>query len=102
MAGLLFGIDQPDGGTIDGRRRGRSSATRRSHSIGRGIALCPEDRKAEGIMDDLTVAREHRPGDPGRPRLAALSRAAAQYEIADEYIRLLNIATPTPTSWSGT
>jgi simple sugar transport system ATP-binding protein len=54
MAQLLFGIDQPTTGTMtmDG-----SPVTDFSPiaSIERGVALCPEDRKAEGIVGDLTV-----------------------------------------------
>ena len=54
MAGLLFGIDKPDSGTltVDGRVVERHSPLA---SIARGVALSPEDRKAEGIVDDLTV-----------------------------------------------
>ena len=38
--------------TVDGDAVERHSPL---GSIGRGVALCPEDRKAEGIVDDLTV-----------------------------------------------
>jgi monosaccharide-transporting ATPase len=93
VANLLFGIDKPDSGTItvDGKPVDRFSPL---HSIGRGVALSPEDRKAEGILDDLTV-RENivLAVQAGRGWLRYLS-PAAQYEIADEYIRLLKIATP--------
>ncbi len=93
VADLLFGIDKPDSGTItvDGKPVDHFSPL---HSIGRGVALCPEDRKAEGIVDDLTV-RENivLAVQAGRGWLRYLS-PAAQYAIADEYIRLLKIATP--------
>jgi simple sugar transport system ATP-binding protein len=64
-------------------------------SIGRGVALCPEDRKAEGIVDELTV-RENivLAVQAGRGWLRALS-SAEQDAIADRYIRLLKIATPS-------
>jgi simple sugar transport system ATP-binding protein len=64
-------------------------------SIARGIALCPEDRKAEGIVDDLTV-RENivLALQAGRGWFRYLS-LAQQYEIAEKYIKLLNIATPS-------
>ena len=54
MAGLLFGVDKPDTGsiTVDGKLVEHHSPL---GSIDRGVALCPEDRKAEGIVDDLTV-----------------------------------------------
>ena len=101
VANLLFGIDKPDSGTItvDGKPVDHFSPL---HSIGRGVALCPEDRKAEGIVDDLTV-RENiiLAVQAGRGWLRYLS-PAAQYAIADEYIRCSRSPRPTPTSWSGT
>ncbi len=93
VAGLLFGIDRPDVGalSIDGVPIRRHSPV---ESIARGIALCPEDRKAEGIVDELTV-RENiiLAVQAGRGWLRALS-PARQSALADEYIRLLRIATP--------
>jgi simple sugar transport system ATP-binding protein len=64
-------------------------------SIARGVALCPEDRKAEGIVDDLTV-RENivLAVQAGRGWTRSLT-LAQQYEIADRYIDLLKIATPS-------
>jgi galactofuranose transport system ATP-binding protein len=93
VAALLFGIDRPDSGSLT-----VSGTPVREHSplgsIGRGVALCPEDRKAEGIVDDLTV-RENiiLAVQAGRGWLRYLS-PAQQAAIADEYIRLLRIATP--------
>ena len=64
-------------------------------SIHRGVALCPEDRKAEGILGDLTV-RENiiLALQASRGWIKYLS-AAEQKEIADKYIQLLNIVTPS-------
>jgi simple sugar transport system ATP-binding protein len=94
LASLLFGIEKPDSGslTVDGTAVTDYSPIR---SIGRGVALCPEDRKAEGIVDDLTV-RENivLAVQAGRGWLRHLS-LAEQYEIADHYIELLRIATPS-------
>ena len=53
-ASILFGVEKADSGSItlngivilDYSPLG---------SIRRGVALCPEDRKAAGIVDDLTV-----------------------------------------------
>ncbi|MGD0122635.1 MAG: sugar ABC transporter ATP-binding protein [Candidatus Limnocylindrales bacterium] len=94
LANLLFGIDRPDNGTMvmDGKS---VSAFSPAESIARGIALCPEDRKVEGIIADLTV----------RENIVLAMQAGLgwfrrvgtkeQYEIADKYIKLLNISTPT-------
>ena len=49
VADLLFGVETPDTGTVqvNGTTVEHFSPLR---SIGRGIALCPEDRKADGIV----------------------------------------------------
>jgi monosaccharide-transporting ATPase len=94
MAQLLFGIDRPTAGTLafDGKPVTSFSPLA---SIGRGVALCPEDRKAEGIVADLTV-RENiiLAMQASRGWFRHLS-ASEQYAIADKYIALLNIATPS-------
>ena len=94
IAGLLFGIDKPDSGSVsvDGKAVRHHSPL---GSIGRGVALCPEDRKAEGIVDDLTV-RENivLAVQAGRGWLRSLT-LSQQYRIADRYIDLLKIATPS-------
>ena len=94
MAQLLFGLDQPDSGsiTMDGKVVTNYSPI---GSIERGVAFCPEDRKAEGIVPDLTV-RENiilaMQAHLGWLKYLSLKK---QYEIADKYIKLLNIATPS-------
>ncbi|MDY0020046.1 MAG: ATP-binding cassette domain-containing protein, partial [Anaerolineae bacterium] len=95
IAELLFGVDKPDSGsiTMNGRPVKDFSPL---ESIKRGVALCPEDRKAEGIVDDLTV-RENivLAMQASRGWFKYLSEPQ-QYEIAERYIHLLNIATPSP------
>jgi monosaccharide-transporting ATPase len=94
VAQLLFGIEKPDSGTVtmDGRPVKRFSPLA---SIGRGIALCPEDRKQAGVVDDLTV-RENiiLALQASRGWLQYLG-TQEQYAIAERYIKLLNIATPS-------
>ncbi|MFE3459443.1 sugar ABC transporter ATP-binding protein [Nocardiopsis aegyptia] len=54
MARLLFGADRADTGTLTvGGRAVRPRGPR--SMIARGVALCSEDRKAEGLIADLTV-----------------------------------------------
>ena len=94
IAQLLFGIDKPDSGTItmDGKALKNFSPF---SSIERGVALCPEDRKVAGIVADLTV-RENiilaMQASLGWFKHLSLQK---QYEIADKYIKLLNISTPS-------
>lgn len=92
-ANMLFGVDKPDHGTLtfDGKKVTHFAPI---HSINHGMAFCPEDRKADGIVDDLTV-RENivLALQASRGWFKFLSRKK-QDEIANKYIKLLNIATP--------
>jgi simple sugar transport system ATP-binding protein len=94
MAQLLFGIDRPSEGSLvmDGRPITSFSPI---GSIERGVALCPEDRKAEGIVAELTV-RENivLAMQASRGWFRRLS-SGQQSAIAARYIKLLNIATPS-------
>jgi monosaccharide-transporting ATPase len=94
LAGLLFGIEKPDTGTLNVNRAPVKNYSPLG-SIKRGVALCPEDRKAEGIVDDLTV-RENivLAMQASRGWFRYLS-AARQYEIAERFIELLSIVTPS-------
>lgn len=91
---LLFGVEKPDSGTLELDKKEVKKFSPLA-SINRGIGLCPEDRKAEGIVEDLTV-RENivLALQASRGWFKYLSKQQ-QYEIADRYIRLLNIVTPS-------
>jgi simple sugar transport system ATP-binding protein len=92
-AQLLFGIKTPDSGTltVNGEQLKGLSPFK---SIEKGIGMCPENRKADGIVDELTV-RENiiLALQAGRGWLHFLSRKQ-QYELAEKYIKALNISTP--------
>ncbi|MBN2502477.1 MAG: sugar ABC transporter ATP-binding protein [Anaerolineales bacterium] len=92
IAYLLFGIAKPDQGTLilAGKKIDKFSPR---ESIARGITFCPKDRRAEGVLGDLTVrenivlALQAKRGwfkNLGKPR---------QYELADNFIKILNIDT---------
>jgi simple sugar transport system ATP-binding protein len=91
---LLFGLETPDSGTLT--IAGKKVETFSPHnSIIRGLVLSPEDRKATGIVDELTV-RENiiLALQAGQGWFRHLSMQK-QYEIADKYIKMLEIATPS-------
>jgi len=94
VAQLLFGVEKPDRGMMKlaGQIVKRFSPLA---SISRGVALCPEDRKEAGVVDGLTV-RENivlaLQASRGWFRYLSMQQ---QYETADRYIKLLNIATPS-------
>lgn len=95
IASLLFGTEKPDTGEmlVDGKPVRNYSPL---DSIKRGVALCPEDRKAEGILDDLTVRENIVLAVQASKGWFDYLSTQQQYEIAEKYIKLLDIATPSP------
>ncbi len=99
-ARLLFGIDQPDSGTIevDGkfvRKHGPRTAIRNR------IALAPEDRKEAGIIPNLSVRENIVLALQGRRGWLRRIKRAEQQLLADRFIRALNIATPNSEKPAG-
>ncbi len=94
IAQLLFGIDNPTSGTlrIDDVKVEDFAPLK---SIGRGVALCPEDRKESGIIGNLTVRENIILAMQAGLGWFKFLNKQEQYEIADKYIKLLNIATPS-------
>ena len=94
LANLFFGIDHADEGVllIEGQETKINSPRK---ALRLGVALSPEDRKDQGIIGDLSVreniilALQNRKG-----WFKTLSRGEQQ-EIADRYIEILNIKTPS-------
>jgi galactofuranose transport system ATP-binding protein len=94
-ASLLFGSDKPDSGSVvvNGKTVEDYSPL---GSIKRGVALCPEDRKAAGIVDDLTVRENIVLAIQANRGWFRYLSTQEQYDIADKYIEMLKIATPSP------
>ncbi len=65
-------------------------------SLKHGIALCPEDRKAEGVVGDLTVRENIILALQARYGWFRFLSSQKQYEITERYIQLLGISTPSP------
>jgi galactofuranose transport system ATP-binding protein len=95
MAGLIFGIDVPDKGSlfVGGEKVNNFSPL---ESLKRGIALCPEDRKAEGVVGDLTIRENIILALQARYGWFKFLSLQKQNEIAEKYIQLLGIVTPSP------
>ena len=94
IAQLLFGVDKPSTGsiTMDDQEVKDFSPL---GSISRGVALCPEDRKDAGIVGELTVRENIILALQASLGWFKYLRTQEQYEIAEKYIELLNIATPS-------
>ncbi|MBN1303268.1 MAG: sugar ABC transporter ATP-binding protein [Anaerolineales bacterium] len=93
-ASILFGVDRPDTGSMIFNGKSVSDYSPLG-SIKRGVALCPEDRKAEGIVDDLTVRENIILALQANNGWLQYLNLQDQYELADKYIKMLNIATPS-------
>ena len=91
-ARMLFGIDPHESGEL--RIGGERTALRTpGEAIRRGFGFCSEDRKVEGIFPHLSV-RENLvfAMQASRGPLRRIP-AAEQVQLADHYIRALNIKT---------
>lgn len=95
LARLLFGADRADTGTLTingepGRPRGPRS------TIAQGIAFCSEDRKAEGVVADLTVRDNLLLAmQAARGWARSVPRRTAEAVVA-EYIEKLDIRPADP------
>lgn len=93
VAEMLFGVRKITDGTmkLQGEPMNQHSP---KHAIHQHIGFCPEDRKRNGIVGDLTI-RENiiLALQSGRGMRKLLARKE-QEELADKYIKLLGIATP--------
>ncbi len=92
LARLLFGLDRADHGgvSIDGRAvalRGPPDA------IAHGLALCPEERKTEGIVAELSVRENIVLALQARMGLRRFLAPAEQLRIAQGYVDVLGIKT---------
>jgi galactofuranose transport system ATP-binding protein len=94
MANLLFGIDMPDTGSLNlkGKKVDHFSPL---GSLENGIALCPEDRKDEGVVGDLTIRENIILALQARYGWFRFLSIQKQNEITQKYIQLLGISTPS-------
>ncbi len=91
-ARLLFGIDACDSGEISLKGATVRVASPRD-AVRLGLAFCSEDRKAEGILPNLSVRENLLVALQGkRGALRALS-PAEQVQLCEHYIKTLRIKT---------
>lgn len=91
-AELLFGIEQADSGTAtaDGTQVSLSSPRA---AIRGGFGFCPEDRKTDGIIGDLSIRENIALALQARRGWARPISRADQNALADRYISALDIRT---------
>ncbi|AVS71135.1 sugar ABC transporter ATP-binding protein [Paracidovorax avenae] len=92
LARLLFGLEQPDRGMlrIDGRAVAFSNPM---DAIRQGLALCPEERKTDGIAAELSVRENIALALQARMGVGKFLPRAEQAALAERYVQLLGIKT---------
>lgn len=89
-ARLLFGAERPDAGTMTiGGKETRLHSPR--DAVRHGIGYCPEDRKKEGIIADLSIRENIILALQARRGWWRPIRRAKQREMADDCIKQLGI-----------
>ncbi len=94
-ARLLFGIDRPTSGSvaIEGRLV-RIRSPRAATNL--GIGFCPEDRKTDGIVPDLSVRENIVLAVQRRLSRFGLASRKKQRALAEKFMRLLGIVAASP------
>ncbi|MCS0500296.1 sugar ABC transporter ATP-binding protein [Protaetiibacter mangrovi] len=94
---LLYGADRADAGRVEVRGR-PARITNPRHAIDRRIAFSSEDRRAEGIVGDLTVAENIVLGIQAKRGALRKLRKAEQDAIVEEYIQALGVRPANPNA----
>ncbi len=95
VARTIFGIDKADSGeiSINGKNVKINNPV---DAIKHGLAYCSENRKTEGIIDVLTVRENIVLALQAKIGWMKYINKKEQEQIADKYIKLLNIKTSGP------
>jgi galactofuranose transport system ATP-binding protein len=93
FAKVLFGIEKADQGILTIDHQQIRSMTPKA-AVDHGLSFCPEDRKVEGIVNDLSIRENIILGLQTKRGLFKYIPMKEQREIAQKYIELLNIKTP--------
>ena len=92
-AELLFGATRLANGTIE--IDGKPEKIRNPYdALVKGMAFCPEDRKLDGIISDLSIRENIALAVQARKGFLHPLSMREQNEMADRYIKELGIATP--------
>ncbi|MCR1951933.1 sugar ABC transporter ATP-binding protein [Clostridium sp. DSM 100503] len=94
LVNLLFGIEKADTGEIIINDK-KSKINNPLEAMKNGIAYCPEDRKKEGIIPNLTIRENITLALQVKRGWFKYIPIKEQEKIAKEYIKLLDIKTPS-------
>ncbi len=90
---LLFGLDQADSGTLS-FAGSPIKLSNPAQAIALGIALCPEDRKSQGMIAPLSIRENISLALQAKQGWWRVISKKKQQQLADFYIEKLQIATP--------
>jgi len=91
---LIFGLEKPDRGKL--RIKGKDTKIDNPRAaMNEGIALCPENRKYEGIFDELSVRENIIIALQAQSGVLKHIPRKVQEEIANKFVEALNIKTPS-------
>jgi galactofuranose transport system ATP-binding protein len=92
LARLLFGLETPDRGMlkIDGQAVTFSDP---ADAIQRGLALCPEERKTDGIVAELSVRENIALALQARMGMRRFLSRAEQTALAERFVQAMGIKT---------
>jgi rhamnose transport system ATP-binding protein len=90
VARAVFGIDRRDAGevVVEGRRLPAASPTA---AMAAGLGYVPEDRREQGLVMDLSIARNASLASLGRLRRGVLIRAADERRLAADWALRLRL-----------
>lgn len=92
-AKLLFGAERATEGSISaGGKEARIRHPR--DAIALGLGFCPEDRKTEGLIGDLSIRENIVLALQAKKGTFRFIGKKKQGELADKYVRMLGIKTP--------
>jgi galactofuranose transport system ATP-binding protein len=90
LARLMFGLDAADSGTLQVQGQAQRF-THPAQAVQLGLAFCPEERKSDGIVGELSVRENIVLALQARNGLWPCIRPAKQRELAKRYVDLLGI-----------
>ncbi len=94
LARAIYGADRAQTGTL--KVKGKTAhVSQPIDAMKLGMGMLPDDRKAEGIIADLSVRENIVLAIQAQRGIMKLLPIKDQYEIADKFIELLDIKTPS-------
>lgn len=94
IARIIFGVDSLEHGSIEINSR-KVMLKNTLHAIKSGIAFCPENRKTDGIVGELSIRDNIILALQAKQGLFKSITKREADKIADEYIEKLEIKTPS-------